>query len=139
MKVDGVGGPKGPDGAKKAKKTGGANFADALDQAASPEPTAAPPAPTGVAAVEAVLAVQAAGTATDGRSKGLLMSRAEGLLDNLDAIQVGLLEGGVRKDKIVEMAQKLRERRQDSDDPKLNELLDEIELRAEVEIAKLTR
>ena len=35
--------------------------------------------------------------------------------------------------------QAIRQRRQRSDDPQLNEIMDEIELRAEVEIAKLTR
>jgi hypothetical protein len=37
------------------------------------------------------------------------------------------------------LAQRLRQKRQQSDDPKLNAIIDEIELRAEVEIAKLTR
>ncbi|MAF94951.1 MAG: hypothetical protein CMM60_04265 [Rhodospirillaceae bacterium] len=37
------------------------------------------------------------------------------------------------------LARKLRQKRQDSDDPRLNEIIDEIELRAEVEVAKPTR
>ncbi len=41
--------------------------------------------------------------------------------------------------KLVDIAQMMRTQRQTTDDPRLNEIIDEIELRAEVEIAKLTR
>jgi len=37
------------------------------------------------------------------------------------------------------LAQSMRQQRRQSDDPQLNQIIDEIELRAEVEIAKLTR
>ncbi len=50
-----------------------------------------------------------------------------------------MLVGAVPKDKLVELAHRVRAGKKKSDDPKLNEIVDEIELRAEVEIAKLTR
>ena len=43
------------------------------------------------------------------------------------------------KEKLIELAQMLRERREEGLDDRLNGLLDEIEQRAQVELAKLTR
>ena len=52
---------------------------------------------------------------------------------------MALLTGNLPKEKVIELAQALREKRPDTDDAGLNALIDEIELRAEVELAKLTR
>ena len=77
-------------------------------------------------------------SAPDPRNEG---GRGRALaIDDID-VECGaaILVGAVAKDKLVEIAQIMRARRQKVDDPKLQEILDEIELRAEVEIAKLTR
>ena len=103
------------------------------------EPAAGVVSGGGVAGIEAVLALQAADDATQGRSRGLLMARGDRILDRLEDLQMALLTGSISKDKVVELAQTLREQRPQSDDPELDSLLDEIELRAEVELAKLSR
>ncbi len=90
-------------------------------------------------AVDAVFAVQEVPDATDGRSKGLLFKYGDDLLDRLDELRLEILAGAISKEKLTELAQKLRQKRKETDDPKLNEIIDEIELRAEVEVAKLTR
>ena len=61
------------------------------------------------------------------------------LLDRLEDLRIGILSGAYPKQKLVDLAHRLRKKRQASDDPRLNEIIEEIELRAEVEIAKLTR
>ena len=61
------------------------------------------------------------------------------LLNRLDDLRLAILDGVLSKDKLTEIAHNLRQKRQNSDDPKLNEIIDEIEIRAEVEVAKLTR
>ena len=61
------------------------------------------------------------------------------LLNRLDDLRLAILDGVLSKDKLTELAHNLRQKRQNSDDPKLNEIIDEIELRVEVEVAKLTR
>ncbi|HIM25535.1 MAG TPA: hypothetical protein EYM29_08005 [Rhodospirillales bacterium] len=61
------------------------------------------------------------------------------LLNRLDDLRLAILDGVLSKDKLTELAHNLRQKRQNSDDPKLNEIINEIELRAEVEVAKLTR
>jgi len=86
-----------------------------------------------------VFAVQANADATDHRSRGLVVGYGNDLLNRLEQIRLGLLVGRISKERLQEMARRLREKRQTSDDPRLEELIKEIELRAEVEIAKLTR
>ena len=67
------------------------------------------------------------------------MQYGEGVLDRLDQIRHGLLVGAISKNELAELARTLRAGRQRSDDARLNDIIDEVELRAEVEIAKLTR
>jgi len=50
-----------------------------------------------------------------------------------------LLAGSVPKDRLIQLAQMVRARRDTVSDPRLATILDEIELRAEVELAKLSR
>ncbi|HBC08880.1 MAG TPA: hypothetical protein DC046_15065, partial [Rhodospirillaceae bacterium] len=142
MKVSNIGPAKGVD---KSKRKSGASSSDAFadDLRAATADTAEQAAGTisgsAVAGVDAVLAMQAADDATQGRSKGLLMARGDRLLDRLEDLQMALLTGNLPKEKVIELAQALREKRPDTDDAGLNALIDEIELRAEVELAKLTR
>ena len=95
--------------------------------------------PSSVGAVDSILAVQEVPTSTDGRSKGLMFQYGEDILGRLDELRLAILGGVLSKDKLAELAQALRQKRKLSDDPKLNEIIEEIELRAEVEVAKLTR
>ena len=92
-----------------------------------------------VKAADSLLAVQEVSTATEERSRGLARRYGEHILDGLENIQHGLLEGAVLKEKMADLARAVRTKRQRIDDPRLKEIIDEIELRAEVEIAKLTR
>ena len=73
-------------------------------------------------------------TALAGFSLGLLFG---GRL--LPSALSGLLMGTLPKEKLTELADMVRTRRESCQDPRLAALLDEIELRAEVEIAKLSR
>ena len=68
-----------------------------------------------------------------------MMEYGNDLLDQLDKIRMAILGGAISKDRLQDIARRLRERKITSDDPKLNDLIDEVELRVEVEIAKLTR
>lgn len=87
-----------------------------------------------VGSVDSLLSLQEVGDAATGRSKGL--QRAAGLLDQLDEIRHGLLVGGLSRHSLLDLARAVREQRATIGDPRLAEVLDEIELRAEVELAK---
>ncbi len=65
--------------------------------------------------------------------------RGVDILDRLDEIRHDILIGAVPKERLTNLVQILRAKRGTVEDPRLVSIIDEIELRAEVEIAKLTR
>ncbi|MFC7050497.1 flagellar assembly protein FliX [Emcibacter nanhaiensis] len=112
----------------------------AFDKALGTEETTSSSGVSGTApltAVNSLLALQEAETATEGRSRGLM--RAEDLVEHLEAIQNGLLLGYIPQQKLQEISTIVSKKRDQFDDPALNDLLDDIELRVKVELAKLGR
>jgi hypothetical protein len=90
-------------------------------------------------AVDALLAAQMVGDATDREARRRMAQRGEDILDRLEEIRHGLLLGTLSKERLAGLAQLVRNRRDNIGDPRLAAVLDEIELRAEVELAKLSR
>ena len=64
-------------------------------------------------------------------------SRAALILDRLEDIRQGLLIGAISKPKLEELAATIKETRDSALNPEMSDILDEIELRAKVELAKL--
>jgi hypothetical protein len=91
--------------------------------------------PGPIAALDSILALQDMGDAGDGRSKGL--AHGEQLLDILDSVRDGLLAGGIPRATLNKLAVAVTRRHDVFADPKLQDVLDQIELRAHVELAKL--
>lgn len=85
--------------------------------------------------IGALLSIQEVPDATDERSRGL--NRGRDLLAELDAIRVGLLTGRLPRERIERILRLLRQKQQGFSDPRLAEIVGEIELRAAVELAKL--
>ena len=142
MKVGNVGGAKGVDKARKKQRTEGTtsgSFTDVLKETSAPEGAATVHESQGVQGVESILGLQEVGDATSGASRGKAMAYGSDLLDRLDQLRLAILRGAVSKEGLQELAQRLRQRRQSIEDPHLEEVLQEIELRCEVEVAKLTR
>ena len=67
------------------------------------------------------------------------VQRGSTLLDRLDDLRVALLSGGLAPGQIAELQRVVSSERGLIDDPRLLAVLDEIDLRAKVELAKLTR
>lgn len=88
-----------------------------------------------IAAVETLLALQGIEDTPDQRSRGL--AQADELLLLLDEVRDGLLTGGIPRRTLSRMAHAIAKRRESFADEKLQGVLDEIELRARVELAKL--
>jgi hypothetical protein len=95
----------------------------------------APLAP--VAALEAILALQAVGDVMGGRRRRAV-KRGSAMLDLLEGIKADLLVGGVDPDRLDQLADQLVAMR-DTVEPGLDSLLDDIELRVRVELAKFGR
>jgi hypothetical protein len=86
-----------------------------------------------------LLSVQETEEPLEKRSRKRATQRADTILDELEEIRVGLLMGSIPMAKLEQLAQLVRAKRDQFDDPKLQSILDDIELRAAVEIAKLSR
>lgn len=99
----------------------------------SPAQMVAGPGP--LTALDSLLALQEVEDSTQGRSKGL--KRGEKLLDMLDQVRDGLLAGGIPRETLVRLSQAVAQRNDEFSDPHLQSILDEIDLRAQVELAKL--
>lgn len=65
--------------------------------------------------------------------------RGHDLLDGLDRLKAALLGGSVRVSELEQLKDMLALRRESTDDPRLDDVLAHIELRAAVELAKLGR
>lgn len=127
-----------------AGKTG--EFAAELDKLSGADEAAGPEGAgevSGVMNVGGILAAQSvageAGAGPDYKERQRRAQRGAELLERLEEIRRGLLLGSVPKDRLADLARMVREKRERGADPVISRLLDEIELRAEVEIAKLSR
>ncbi len=141
MKISKVGSDKSVSkpSAKKSSPASGADFVSELKKAAE---TQEPKEVTETAVtqpVDAVLAIQEVSDQGDQKSRNMAKEYGLELLDRLERIREGLLIGAIPKQELTDLAQAMRQQRRQTDDPQLNAIIDEIELRAEIEIAKLTR
>ncbi len=141
MKVTGPGPIRGPSATERNKKKpgGGGEFADRLRATSEGGEPAAVYETAPVSGLDAVLAAQQVDDATRERGRKQMRRRGESLLDGLEALRTQILTGQLSKDDLAHLAQAVREKRPPVADPRLHEILDEIELRVEVEIAKFTR
>lgn len=124
----------------KVERTKGKTSVDkaAFDNALNTDETQASSAMSGTApltSVNSLLSLQELPTATEGKSKGVL--RAEGLIEHLEAIRHGLLLGQISKKRLSDIVKTLEAQREKNMDPGLVQIVNDIELRAKVELAKL--
>jgi pyruvate-formate lyase len=136
MKIDGPGTirPTRPRARRSVRDAAGGRFASQVST--EPQSATARLGPVAVVnQVDGILALQEVPGAADGRSKGI--SRGADLLDRLDEIRHALLRGAVSRDQLVELHRRVVAQKTVVDDARLSTLLDEIDLRASVELAKL--
>ena len=141
MKISKVRGSKIPASGLKNKKALNINeqFVAQLKENSSADELGPISEVASVGAVDSVVAIQEVPDASDKRSRSIYRDYGRDLLDRLEQLRMGILAGIFSKEKLAELAHRLRERQKKTDDPILNEIIQDIELRAEVEVAKLTR
>ncbi|MEE2746442.1 MAG: flagellar assembly protein FliX [Pseudomonadota bacterium] len=93
----------------------------------------------GVTSVGSILAAQEVNEDNGKKSQHMLRKYGEDILDRLDEIKHDILIGAIPKDRLQNLAQTLRKKKAVINDPKLRQIISDIELRAEVELAKYTR
>ena len=88
-----------------------------------------------ISSVDAVIGMQE--ITDDNKDERGAKNRANLILDKLEDIRMGLLLGEIPKSNLEELSKVLEVARENSVDSKLLEIIDDIELRAKIEIAKL--
>lgn len=88
-----------------------------------------------LAGVDALLSLQEVPDATTPHKRAV--RHAEDILDVLEDVQMGMLTGSVSLGHLNRLKVMVAKQQEDVNDPKLKELLKEVELRAQVELAKL--
>lgn len=137
MKIEGPNKSQSSKGVSKTganKGAGDTSFSGMVDTGNEAE--AAKPA-SGVMqinALDALLSVQQAGDSTESTKR----AKRQGLdmLDQLDRIRMGLLTGGIPASALGQLERMVTAQREKIMDPVLIAVLDEIELRVQVELAK---
>ena len=121
-----------------AQPASNGGFAAALHEESAGAGQSAVGGSVGLSGLSTILALQGAPDSTERRARQRAVQRADAMLDELEQIRLGLLLGAIPRARLEQLAQMVRARREQLDDPKLIAILDEIELRAAVELAKLT-
>lgn len=143
---------KGPKGPSKTEKTGkskgsqkssgaGAAFQSFLESGEDKiESHGSLSSAAGSAPIDAIIALQ--GIDSDESSKQArtrMAQRGFDMLSILDDIQMGILMGEISGSRLIALQRLIEEQRDSIDDPNLQDVLDDIELRAAIELAKLER
>jgi hypothetical protein len=133
MKVNGPSGAPPAGGQRSVRSTGG--FSMPQTSGAGPAAAAAATAPaSAVADVSALMALQGVETATERRRRAI--RRGGTLLDRLDELKIAMLSGEAGDPALERLGRTLREERPEDEDADLTGLLQQIDLRAAVELAK---
>lgn len=137
MKIDSTGSVRSSPvkkGARASKSAQPGQFAKHLDESVEGVSGAAAAAPAH--SVDGVVAIQEVGDATDNDAQSRARQWGNDTLDQLELIKLDLLVGGIPKGRLMNLARIVADRREQTEDPALESLLDDIELRVRVEIAK---
>lgn len=106
-----------------------------LDGSAEPRAAAAASGVAALSSVDALIALQEVPDATTGRARAA--RRGRDMLDMLEDLRDGLLTGSVSRAILQRLLTLVNVKREAFIDPALADVLNEIDLRARVELAKL--
>ncbi len=138
MKVQGPGPTQGASKTQKKSGVSGSDsaFGDMLStgDAAQASPTHAA---TTIAALDTLLAVQGAEDPAAKAAKRRMRERSDTILQGLDKIRLAMLSGNLTVGDMIDMADVVASHREKISDPALTAIMDEIDLRAQVELAKM--
>ena len=123
-------------GARKGGRAGGAAFAPAGPRAGG---GAAVTAGGMLGSIDALGVLQGVDAADAAAGPAAAAARGGALLEDLEALRDGLLAGELDDGVLADLAQRLGARRRERLEPGLAAVLDDIELRAAVELAKRER
>ena len=131
-----ISGPRAPSAAVQGSGSRPASegFAVATPDPAEGPAIARPSMAAALSGVDALMALQGADLPVDRRRRAV--RRGTRLLDVLDQVKLALLSGETGAQALSQLAAAVRDERERLDDPLLEGVLDEIDTRAAVELAK---
>ncbi len=137
MKIGGTKGVKSASGAKKADSSKGDANVDFSQYVTSGVSEASGVSATqSIAQLDVLLAVQEAEDPTKRAAKARAQLRSNNILEKLDQIRIKMLGGDLTIGHMIDVADVVASHRDKIDDPVLTTIMDEIDLRAQVELAK---
>jgi hypothetical protein len=139
MKIGGPNSASAPGASRRARPSGGGDgFAPATaDEAGPADETRRLESLEGVITMSALLALQGVDDPMQRRRRAV--GRAGRILDLLDELKLALIDGEASSAMLDRLLATVREERASTEDPRLDAVLDQIETRAVVELAKLGR
>ena len=137
MKVSGPGKTQGPNKSKKSSDSSSTDGSFGKFMTGGSESTPATTNTQSIAKVDALLAIQGAEDPTQGSARKRMRQRATIILDALDGLRDSLLGGTLTVGHMIDVADVVASHREKITDPTLSGLMDEIDLRAQVELAKM--
>ncbi len=138
IKVDDVNKVKDLTASKTKKTSGGESFSVYLKETMKPQSSPVGGA-SGISVADAIFAAQMVDGEEERELRKKSLKRGRSLLEKLEEIRDGLLKGYISLDKLIEISRFVKEKKLASNDPQLEEIIGEIELRVEVELAKLMK
>lgn len=121
--------------AKRSQKGARASQQFTIEQSTARSQTSTVQGPRSLGPVDALLALQEVPDATTSTRRAV--EHAEKILDALEDMQMGLVVGSLPKGQLNRLLSLIRREKEQVSDPKLAEVIKEVELRAHVELAKL--
>lgn len=135
MKIEGPSKTSGAGGSKKTGKVGtDGSFEDFI--ASAPKGTQGPAVTNSIARVDSLLSVQGAESPTERAARRRMLDRSDDILKELDGLRMSILTGTMTLGQVIDIADVVASHRERVSDPRLTAILDEIDLRAQIEIAK---
>jgi len=92
---------------------------------------------TGLSSLDALMAIQEVNDVNSSNQKAIFKGKK--ILNLLDELKIGLLNGKIPKSKLDLILNAVKTKNNTTTEPRIAMILDEIELRASVELAKLGR
>ena len=120
---------------KKTRTEGGGDFGALIGGEEETATTASIAGLSPVASLAGLLAVQEATSELETIQRRI--EQGHELLDSLDQLRLGLLEGRISATTTKRLADQLRQEKSIVSDPQLLDILEDIDTRAQVELAKL--
>ncbi len=133
MRIHGPNRPTAPGAKPAARQNTSGTFT--LQEAATAQQPAATAAPRSVAGIDALIALQGVEDPTERRRRAV--ARGRSALDVLEELKLSLLAGTLDREVVARLKTAAAGLKEATGDPGLDDLLAEIELRVEVELAKM--